>query len=292
MKKIILFSIPLLLFGFAPHVLAQGFVPLAGIPGLTLGVDTTSGGLATFFNNLYKYLIGLAAALAVIMIIWGGLEYSTQDSISKKSDGKQRIYDAIFGLVLVLSPVLVFSIINPSILNLSLNLQKLDTKSGWMDGAGTAVDAATVATAAGCTVTGTLLRTAICPTQQAAQDFAAACPSGLGNVPFFTTGHKATCGTSDAGPFQFADTSTGWLATITGYSKYEPLASSGDAVLQFASACTADGGTTCMSSIKTPCASVILSGGPVSCWNISLSCTDGKSGAGGCSSNPQFTVIK
>ena len=111
-------------------------------------------GLATFFNNLYKYLIGLAAALAVIMIIWGGLEYSTQDSISKKSDGKQRIYDAIFGLVLVLSPVLVFSIINPSILNLSLNLKPLDTKSVWMDGAGTAVDAAT-ATAAGCTVTGT-----------------------------------------------------------------------------------------------------------------------------------------
>ena len=150
----------IIFFGFAPDVFAQGFVPLAPIPGLT-DIQPSAGGLATFFNNLYKYLIGLAAALAVIMIIWGGLEYSTQDSISKKSDGKQRIYDAIFGLVLVLSPVLVFSIINPSILNLSLNLQKLDTKSGWMDGAGTAVDAATAATAAGCTVTDTgLIKTA------------------------------------------------------------------------------------------------------------------------------------
>jgi len=130
MKKIILISAVCLILGFAPHVLAQGFVPLAGIPGLTQGVDTTSGGLAVFFNNLYKYLIGLAAALAVIEIIWGGLEISTQDSVSKNKDGKDRIYQAIFGLVLILSPVLVFSIINPSILNLSLNLPKLDTASG------------------------------------------------------------------------------------------------------------------------------------------------------------------
>ena len=116
-------------FGFAAHALAQGFVPLAPIPNLTEGVVANSGNLANFFNNLYKYLIGLAAMLAVIEIIWGGLEISTKDSVSKQSDGKERITQAIFGLILVLSPVLVFSIINPSILNLSLNLPKLDTKS-------------------------------------------------------------------------------------------------------------------------------------------------------------------
>jgi hypothetical protein len=108
----------------------SGFVALAPIPGLTQGVTADQAGLATFFNNLYKYLIGLAAILAVIEIIWGGLEISTKDSVSKQSDGKERITQAIFGLVLVLSPVLVFSIINPSILNLSLNLLPLDTKSG------------------------------------------------------------------------------------------------------------------------------------------------------------------
>ncbi|MFA5997781.1 MAG: pilin [Candidatus Paceibacterota bacterium] len=294
-RKMFLLSAIVLLVPFVAF--AQGFVPLAGIPGLTEGVNTTASGLPAFFNNLYKYLIGLAAALAVIEIIWGGLQYSTQDSPGGKSGGKERIYQAIFGLVLVLSPVLVFSIINPSILNLSLNLPPLKTTSltpsQMAEVNETKTQAATEkATTAGCTVTGTLLKTAICPTKQAAQDFATACPNGGGSVPFFTTDHKATCSTSGAGPFQFADTSTGWLATITGYSKYEPLASSGDTVLQFASACTADGGTTCMSTIKTPCASLILSGGSVSCWNISLSCTDGNSGAGGCSSNPQFTVIK
>ena len=214
MKKTIFFASTVILFGFAPDVFAQGFVPLAPIPGLT-DVATAdalrSAGFANFFNNLYKYLIGLAAALAVIMIIWGGLEYSTQDSISKKSDGKQRIYDAIFGLVLVLSPVLVFSIINPSILNLSLNLQPLDTKSGWVD----SVDATTAATAAGCVVTdtGPLVKTAECTTENGerdSQNFVANCKGagGTGRVKWFPRyegantlrTYRATCDMTSPGP--------------------------------------------------------------------------------------------
>jgi hypothetical protein len=127
MKKILLVSFALLFVGLVPHAFAQGFVPLAGIPGLTEGSAANSNNFADFFNNLYKYLIGLAAVLAIIEIIWGGLEISTQDSVSKNQAGKDRIYAALFGLVLVLSPVLVFSIINPSILNLSLSLPELDT---------------------------------------------------------------------------------------------------------------------------------------------------------------------
>ncbi len=108
---------------------AQGFIPLAPIPGLTEGVTANQAGLANFLNNLYKYLIGLAAVIAVVEIIWGGLLYSTQDVPGSKTNGKEKIQNALLGLVLVLSPVLVFSIINPSILNLSINLPKLDTVS-------------------------------------------------------------------------------------------------------------------------------------------------------------------
>lgn len=116
----------------------KGFVALAPIPGLTDSQENvTANTLANFFNNLYKYLIGLAAALAVVMIVWGGLEIATTDSVSKHGAGRERITQAILGLVLVLAPVLVFSIINPSILNLSLNLPALNTKnSGWTGNGG------------------------------------------------------------------------------------------------------------------------------------------------------------
>lgn len=132
MKKIILAMVVSLFIGFAPHVFAAtgDFVPLAGIPGLTQNVSISSdAGFAGFFNNLYKFLVGFATILAVIEIIWGGLEISTKDSVSKKTDGKKRIYQAIFGLILVLSPVLVFSIINPRILDLNLNISALKLKT-------------------------------------------------------------------------------------------------------------------------------------------------------------------
>lgn len=308
MKKIVTVSTLLFFYALLPHVFAQGFVPLAPIPGLTEGATANTAGLANFFNNLYKYLIGVAAILAVIMIIWGGLEISTQDSVSKKGAGKEKIYNAIFGLVLVLSPVLVFSIINPSILNLSINLPALDTApgvagggSGATGGAQSSVPntAAAAAVAAGCTPpTGTLLIKTTCPNQQAAQNFVAACTNGPGKVSssFFSSQYQAICPTTSGsvtGPYAFTDTSTGVLSSIVGYSNYQPLASTltnpnnGSAVLRFASACTADTGTTCMSAVKLPCAF-----STTACWSISLSCTDGNMGAGGCSSNPQFVITK
>lgn len=136
MKKILFVTSVFFLFlGLAPHVSAaapQGFTALAPIPGLT---DTSvtnvlsTASLATFFNNLYKYLIGIAAILAILQIIWAGIKmaYFNKDSASAIKKSRETIQQAILGLVLVLLPVLVFSIINPSILNLSLNLPKLDT---------------------------------------------------------------------------------------------------------------------------------------------------------------------
>jgi len=204
MKKMLLVSLVFLavVLRLVPHVFAHGFVPPAGIPGLTEGTTANSSGLAAFFNNLYKYLIGLAAALAVIEIIWGGLEISTQDSVSKQSAGKERITQAIFGLVLVLSPVLVFSIINPSILNLSLNLPPLDTKSAQIKTPTFGTGDATTAIADKCSVAlgnGTVG----CPSQAAAQAFVVSCSNGSGQI--FSTNdpklpYSASCNTLQ--PFQ------------------------------------------------------------------------------------------
>ena len=130
MKKFLLFIALTIVASVPLFVSAQGFVPLAPIPGLTQGATADTAGLAQFFNNLYKFAIGMASVLAIIMIIWGGLQYATQDIPGAKQEGKDRILQAILGLILVLSPALVFSIINPSILNLSINLPELDTKSG------------------------------------------------------------------------------------------------------------------------------------------------------------------
>ncbi|MFI5260258.1 MAG: pilin [Candidatus Paceibacteria bacterium] len=162
----------------------SGFTALAPIPGLTDQSATSvinSSSLASFFNNLYKYLIGLAATLAVIEIIWGGLQYATTESVGNKEEGKNRIQQAIFGLVLVLSPVLVFSIINPSILNLSLNLPSLNLNTPVVTTGGAGTGNTTAANASGC-VSSLNQGVVNCDTQNAANAFAASCSNNSGQV--------------------------------------------------------------------------------------------------------------
>ncbi|MEK7604371.1 MAG: hypothetical protein AAB442_01045 [Patescibacteria group bacterium] len=279
---------------------SSGFVALAPIPGLTDAANTSvvnASSLANFFNNLYKYLIGLAAVIAIIQITWSGIRIATnQDSVATVTDSKGNIYNAIIGLVLVLAPVLVFSIINPSILNLSLKLPEIKTpgsnatgSGGGNNGGGSVVDTAT-----GCTVTGTLLKKAACSTRQKAQDFAASCSTGSGSVSScqmenssgcVDTVHYATCSTSSGsvtGPFVFLDTSHN-LNPLQIFSNYIPLAISasnpnnGADAVRFASTCTQDGGVTC------------VSGDGVSSGIVSATCTY-TTGQSSSQSNKCYTV--
>ncbi|MBU6323653.1 hypothetical protein KGQ55_03130 [Patescibacteria group bacterium] len=106
-----------LLLPIAAHAAGSAFVPLAPVPNLTQNADP--GNLALFFNNLYKFCIGIAAVLAILQIIHGGFMYMTTESVGNKTEGKNLIIMSLLGLLLVLLPYAVFSIINPSILDLS-----------------------------------------------------------------------------------------------------------------------------------------------------------------------------
>lgn len=96
-----------------------GFVPLTSIPGIDAAGNAAT--LPDFLNNVYKLSIGLAAVLAVLQIIRAGIMYMGGDSVTEKKEARSLITLAIGGLVLVLSPVIVFSIINPKILDLKID---------------------------------------------------------------------------------------------------------------------------------------------------------------------------
>lgn len=99
----------------------NSFVPLTSLPGIdeVTGADS----IASFLNQLYRLSIGAAAVLAVLQIIRAGLMYMTEESISEKKEARHLITMAILGLVLVLSPAIVFGVIDPRILDLSIDLQ-------------------------------------------------------------------------------------------------------------------------------------------------------------------------
>lgn len=120
---LVLLSLPALAF-------AEGFVPLTSVPAFQNLADAQN--LSGFLNGLYKICIGLAAVLAILQLVRAGIMYMGGDSITDKREARNLIMLALFGLLLVLSPVIVFGIINPDILSLRIDVSsiRVDTGSG------------------------------------------------------------------------------------------------------------------------------------------------------------------
>lgn len=78
-----------------------------------------AGDLGAFLSQAFQFGLAIAAALAVIMIVWGGVEIMLSESVFSKDDGKKKIKDAIWGLLLALVSWLILYTINPQILNWS-----------------------------------------------------------------------------------------------------------------------------------------------------------------------------
>ena len=58
------------------------------------------------------------------MIVWGGYLYMFKDSFAAKTNAKEKITNAVIGLLLLLGIYLILYQINPQILNLSITFPK------------------------------------------------------------------------------------------------------------------------------------------------------------------------
>ena len=95
------------------------FVPLTNVPFIAEAGNSFN--LSDFLNGLFKICIGVAAVVAVLQIMRAGIMYMGSDSgFAEKKEAKNLIALSIGGLILVLSPVVVFSVINPEILSLKI----------------------------------------------------------------------------------------------------------------------------------------------------------------------------
>jgi cell wall-associated NlpC family hydrolase len=86
----------------------------------TLDVSGTNS-LGMYLNLMMNIFIGICAVLAVIMILMGGIEYMSSELISSKEAGKERIRNALLGLLLALGAWTLLNTINPNLLNTSFS---------------------------------------------------------------------------------------------------------------------------------------------------------------------------
>jgi len=74
------------------------------------------GGIGDYFSVFLKIAIGLAAVLAVIMIIVNAIKYMGGDSVFNKEEGKHGITAALLGLIIALGSYALLNTINPALL--------------------------------------------------------------------------------------------------------------------------------------------------------------------------------
>ena len=90
------------------------------IPGLQFATEVVAKGgylqlpfLAQYIDAVYKYMVGVAAVAAAIMIVYGGFIYIVGSSGIQIQQGKTIILDATIGLLLLLGAYTILSTINP-----------------------------------------------------------------------------------------------------------------------------------------------------------------------------------
>ena len=85
--------------------------------------------LGEYANRLYQFGIAVAVALAVIFLVIGGIKYATTELVNSKSDAKETITKALWGLFFALISVIILQTINPTATNFNFDLKLKEVES-------------------------------------------------------------------------------------------------------------------------------------------------------------------
>lgn len=104
----------------------------ADSPLLVLSSVLGSAGdnLPEFLNRLYNVALLLGALLAVILIIYAGVEYMISEAAAGKVNAKGHLQNALLGLLMLLVIYIFFNQINPDILDLNINIDPVTIEVG------------------------------------------------------------------------------------------------------------------------------------------------------------------
>lgn len=90
----------------------------AGIPGLEFLQLPANADIGEVFARLYVWGIGFVALAAFLMLTWGGVLYMIAGD-RDPSDAKNKMRNAIYGLLLALGSYLILYTINPALVNIN-----------------------------------------------------------------------------------------------------------------------------------------------------------------------------
>lgn len=108
-----------------------GMEPFKDIPAAEKGGNLAIPWLAQYIAAGYKYFVGIAVILAIVLMMIGGFQWMTSGGNSEGvSSGKKRITHAVLGLGLALGSYTILYTINPDLVELNtLNIRNVSNET-------------------------------------------------------------------------------------------------------------------------------------------------------------------
>lgn len=79
-----------------------------------------TGSLGSYLNTAFRVLITLGALVGVLVFVIGGISYMTSEQLASTMKAKDRMWAAVWGLLLLAGSVLILQTINPQLLNFNI----------------------------------------------------------------------------------------------------------------------------------------------------------------------------
>lgn len=89
--------------------------------------------VTTYVLYIYKFAIAISVFLAIVMIIWGGFLITLSETPFKIEDGKEKIWNAVIGLGMVLASYLILVTIDPRLVDVQVNIPPVRYNKDAMD---------------------------------------------------------------------------------------------------------------------------------------------------------------
>ena len=96
--------------------------PLGSNGATTTSINIQSGGLSTYLQQIFQYVLVTVTVIAIFMLMYGGMEYLTTDIVNRKSAGKETILRALSGIIFIFCVWFILNIINPDLTKTAIDL--------------------------------------------------------------------------------------------------------------------------------------------------------------------------
>ncbi len=80
--------------------------------------------LGCYMNKIIRLIIGICGMLAVLMLVIAGIQYMSTDAISGKEHAKERILNAVLGLILALGSYAILNTISSSLVRQNISISE------------------------------------------------------------------------------------------------------------------------------------------------------------------------